>query len=189
MTTWLPLAITGGQMVRQPPVQVWLDAVSPTSSYTVCPDGSTSTVPIEVDMVFRPLADALTVAPPAAGFAEDELLAHPATSATRATAPAAPRPKLRIPKVDICYLTSGRKHPNECRYPSHARDPSAVHSAARSPSNLPVSAEGANRGMRMRPLSRAVALLASLAIRVCDSDLRWARHGWQGDRKSRTHTL
>src|ERR1700722_9693565 len=97
MTTWLPLAITGGQMVRQPPVQVWLDAVSPTSSYTVRPDASTSTVPIDVDMVFRVMApltaDALCGvldAPPAAAVPDDEPLAHPAMSATMAAAPTAP---------------------------------------------------------------------------------------------------
>jgi hypothetical protein len=71
---------------------------------------------MEVDVLFSPLPD-----PPAACFPDDpddELLAHPATSATRAVAPAAPTPNLPIPNVDICYLTSGREHRNECLFPS-----------------------------------------------------------------------
>ena len=58
--TWLPFFVTGGQMARQPPVHVGLAADSPTSSYTVRLDGPTSTVPMEVDMVFRALAGSVT---------------------------------------------------------------------------------------------------------------------------------
>jgi hypothetical protein len=126
-TTWLPLAVTSGQMDRQLPEHMLLAALAPTSSYTVLPDGSTSTVPMDVDMVFRELAEPLAAgaleadvldgaldAPPAAGFTEDELLPHPATSATRAVAPAAPRLNFPIPNADICYLKSRWRPPNEC---------------------------------------------------------------------------
>ena len=131
---WLPLVITGGQAVRQPPVQVWLAAVSPTSSYTVRPEALTSTVPIDVDVICSALVDPLTAVwlcgvldpVPAAGFAEDELLPHPARVITRAVAHAAPRPNFPIAKADICYLTSGRKHPNGCLYARNGRGLSAV---------------------------------------------------------------
>jgi hypothetical protein len=121
MIIWLPFACTVGQMARHPPVQVCLAAESPTSSYTVCPDVSTSTLPIDVDTLFRALADPLEAglpcgvldAPPDC-FPEDELLLHPATRPTRAATPRALRPNLPIPKADICYLTSDRTHPNGC---------------------------------------------------------------------------
>lgn len=50
--SWASLTVTAGQIARQPSVQVWWAAESPTSSYTVRPDAFTSTVPIAVDIVF-----------------------------------------------------------------------------------------------------------------------------------------
>jgi hypothetical protein len=75
---------------------------------------------MDVDMVFRELAEPLAAGAlgadvldgvlAAAGLVEDELLPHPATSATRAVAPAVPRPNFPIPKADIFYLESRWRH-------------------------------------------------------------------------------
>jgi len=85
-------------------------------------------------MVFSPLADPLTAVwlcgvldpAPAPGFAVEELLPHPASVTTRAAAPTAPRPNFPLAKADICYLTSGRKHPNGCLDARNVRGSSTV---------------------------------------------------------------
>jgi hypothetical protein len=71
-------------------------------------------VPIDVDLLVSEVDDPLDAVlgaaldpAAAAGFTEFELLLlHPATTATRAVAPATPRPSFPVPIADICYLAS-----------------------------------------------------------------------------------
>src|SRR5581483_1180198 len=88
----VPPDMTGGQNDWHAPMHFGLEAGSPTSSYTVRPWASATTVPMEVDLTVRPLVWLLVVEPPPAGatdWVEPPLLLLPHAAAIVASAAAA----------------------------------------------------------------------------------------------------
>lgn len=90
----MPPDITGGQIDVHDPVHIEFDGGLPTSSYTVRPFASATTVPIDVDRVVRALVCELDVLlPPEAGatdwFPPELLPPHPAAIIATAAAAAA----------------------------------------------------------------------------------------------------
>jgi hypothetical protein len=136
---------------------------------------------MDVDMVFRELAEPLAAGAldadvldgvlAAADVVEDELLPHPATSATRAVAPAVPRPNFPIRKADIFYLESRWRPRTSASMQSTFVGGPRFKCAARNPANCHFGRVWADRGgdgacvLRLRRRRRQLLVIAGRARR------------------------